>query len=388
VHFLPERVVFGCCDKSTSTNPDLHLLCFTVYDRVLRPVDRQMSRRFFEHGTRTRDHFQETAFALARPVDTRVKYHRLNPMRPSDVVDRHTMLHIAYQWTSCGKWVVAAVIDQRGETYASDVWLFDSSCGEKGLVDLVWGFAVKFGRRANVGWRLVIAKLGGLSDRELDGAWLSLLYAVSMNILGAAWISHLDEVFPSRQELPMVHVTLLSVENNIPWAIVDPHGNVDHEQSLPPPKEKEASPTVFIDESATTYVMSPSVRIPVSASPCTRDITPYLQYIPDPDSDTQSTSDALGILPLACTTLVRISPGSTYDGFSMIQMRLLYIVEAQDAEIEDEVDLAGNDIAQNYHELCLLSGMRTGKDVLPWHLRAVASMGSALGRLEVAGDCS
>lgn len=169
VQFVPEHTVFRSLEIPTTSNSDFELLCFSVYDRIRQPVDRQMSRRFFEHGERTRSYFQEPAFTLARPIYTKVTFHHQTPVRVLDVVDRHTLLHIGYQTSSCGKWVLAAGIDQRGETREVGVWLSDPLNGERGVVELVWDFAVQYGRKANVEWRIVIAKLGGMDQHELDG---------------------------------------------------------------------------------------------------------------------------------------------------------------------------------------------------------------------------
>jgi mediator of RNA polymerase II transcription subunit 13 len=169
VHFVPEQSVFGSPDSITLNQHAAELFCFSVYDRVLRPVNRYISRQISGQEPRIRSYFQETAFALARPVYTQVKFHRQNIVRALDVIDRHTLLHIGYQTSVCGKWILAAAVDERGEAHDLGVWLYDSANGEKGLVELIWGFVIQFGRRANIEWRIVIARLGEFGERELDG---------------------------------------------------------------------------------------------------------------------------------------------------------------------------------------------------------------------------
>jgi mediator of RNA polymerase II transcription subunit 13 len=95
-----------------------------------------------------------------------------------DVMDRYTLLHVAYHLTPCGKWIIACCIDQRGENYELGVWLTHSPGEHEGetehsdeeyAVKKVWDFAMQFARKTNVEWRVVFAKLGGLSLPEMEG---------------------------------------------------------------------------------------------------------------------------------------------------------------------------------------------------------------------------
>jgi mediator of RNA polymerase II transcription subunit 13 len=165
VQFVPENAVLGF----VAANAGFEHLCFSVYDRILRPVDREMSRPVLGKGEQIRNYFQQPSHTLARPIYTTVSYRHQTPAPTLDVVDRYTLLHIAYQVTSCGKWVLAAIVDQRGESRDVGIWSFDSTSGERGLVELVWMFVLRFGKRANVEWRIAIAKLGRMSARELEG---------------------------------------------------------------------------------------------------------------------------------------------------------------------------------------------------------------------------
>ena len=58
---LPEQVIFGSIASPSVRFSELELMSLSVYNRILQPIDRIMSRRFFEHGERTRKYFQEPA---------------------------------------------------------------------------------------------------------------------------------------------------------------------------------------------------------------------------------------------------------------------------------------------------------------------------------------
>ena len=173
MRLVPEQNVYGFPDRAL-TAADFEVLCFSVYNCILQPIEREMSRRFFEHGERMR-YFQKPAYTLARPLHAGVKYHFQTPLRSLDVVDGHTLLHIGYQVTCCGKWVLTAAIDQRGE--AHDLGVF-SSCGDRSVVEAVWDFAVEFGKRANAEWRVIIAKRGVIGELELEGSLIMLIDSV------------------------------------------------------------------------------------------------------------------------------------------------------------------------------------------------------------------
>ena len=94
-------------------------------------------------------------------------------------MDRHTFVHIGYQVSPCGKWILAACVDQRGEAHELGVWLTQTP-GEGGeseaevskemfLVKKVWEFGVQFAKRANVEWRMVFSKLGAIVENEIEG---------------------------------------------------------------------------------------------------------------------------------------------------------------------------------------------------------------------------
>lgn len=161
---IPEHLV-------TSHDPgitDFERLCFSVYHRVPQLVHRTMSRRIFDTGKETRRFFRDPAFTLTRPPKPVVHFNS-GPARTLDVLDRHTLLHIGYKFSPCGKWLLAACVDQRGESYDLGTWLTQDEI-EMSTILQVWDFALQTARSTNIEWRLVISKLGLMSPAELDGS--------------------------------------------------------------------------------------------------------------------------------------------------------------------------------------------------------------------------
>jgi mediator of RNA polymerase II transcription subunit 13, fungi type len=178
--FVPEQLILSYMGNPSSNFSDLEAFCASLYDRILLPVDRHMSRQLFGYGESVRRYLQEPSLTLARPIHTKVSFIR-SPHAPLDVMDRHMFVHIGYQVSLCGKWILAACVDQRGEAHDLGVWLTQTP-GEGGesevevevskdlfLVKKVWEFAVQFMKRANVEWRLVLSKLGAMRESELEG---------------------------------------------------------------------------------------------------------------------------------------------------------------------------------------------------------------------------
>lgn len=163
--FVPEHLI-ASSESPSSENSEIDALCYATYRRMLKPVERSMSRRFSDKSE-TVAYFQEQPFVLARPSNT-VQFAQTTPARSLDVMDRHTFLHVGYRFSACGKWLFAACVDQRGETYDLGTWLIQDEIETSAVVQ-VWNFALQFAKRANVEWRIVIAKLGSMTVSELEG---------------------------------------------------------------------------------------------------------------------------------------------------------------------------------------------------------------------------
>jgi mediator of RNA polymerase II transcription subunit 13, fungi type len=202
-----------------------------------------------------------------------------------------------------------------------------------------------------------------------------------------AWITHLASVVPTCKELPMVHVTLLSIDQHSMWSFLAPSREVSNDESEVSSQHQGAGTSLFVDISTTTYmVFSDRSRPTTSTSLCSLEYGSQT-YIPDPDSDAGTTSVDCGILPLATTTLISVPAEGSYDTISMTHLHLFYHIKAEDAEMDAEKEAeTPKEIARNYHALSLLNKMRTGRGDLPWHISAVSAMSSALGRWEVTND--
>jgi hypothetical protein len=73
-------------------------------------------------------------------------------------------------------------VDQRGEAHRLGTWLNDGDESHSDVVRRVWDFTVEFARKANVEWRIVIAKLGSMDDSELNGTPSSEHYYLYVTI--------------------------------------------------------------------------------------------------------------------------------------------------------------------------------------------------------------
>jgi mediator of RNA polymerase II transcription subunit 13, fungi type len=140
-----------------------------VYDRVL-VVTRRITSRTLSLDTRGMQAlFQEPAYTLARPTQRKATFRLEAHPSSLDVVDRMTILHIGYRLSPCGKWLLAASVDQRGEMHETKIWVVPTDGKENFIVKSVWALAKNIAARANLEWRIAIAKLGPMDELEIDG---------------------------------------------------------------------------------------------------------------------------------------------------------------------------------------------------------------------------
>ncbi|KAJ7252420.1 mediator complex subunit 13 C-terminal-domain-containing protein [Mycena haematopus] len=426
--FVPEALVAcGTCSNPASQITDLEAVCYSTYDRMLQPVDRVMSRQFFEHSEPIRSYFQDPAYALARPLHPTVKYVK-RPKAPLDVVDAGTFLHVGYRFSECGKWILCACVDQRGEAHDLAVWLTQTqtqnSDGEEAEVETftneeyavrkVWDFACKFAKRANVAWRIVFSKLGSITILDLE-----------------AWMSFLAKAVPACTALPQVLVTLLSVEPDAPWTFLPPDdqskltttpvlataaGTSKLHPSLPPKpmarvpssSSSNKTPSLLIDVSSTTYALYPKRNLSLSLPPTPADLGLSLSFVPESGSSSPTAaihpSDQIGsasplssvsatssipefphplpIRPLSTTLLVRVPAPSIASTPSVLHINLLAVFPQDHSDTTNLAQLHA-DITQSYHDLAVLSAARwklSADPILPFHLAAVDAMRAALER--------
>lgn len=166
--FVPEHLI-ALSESPSSEASEIDALCYATYRRMLKPVERSVAGVFLDESVGTIAYFQEQPFVLARSQST-VHFAQSTPARSLDVLDRHTLLHVGYRFSACGKWLLATCVDQRGESYDLGTWLIQDELEISAVVQ-VWNFALQFAKRANVEWRIVIAKLGPMTVSELEGRY-------------------------------------------------------------------------------------------------------------------------------------------------------------------------------------------------------------------------
>lgn len=178
IHFVPESLIEGIHTHPASNLGGLDDFVCSVYDRILVPVTRAMSREFFARSAVMTGYFEAPAYALicaagnksrSEPLPPQVSYTLESSVSSLDVMNRHMLLHVGYQVSSCGRWILAACIDAAGEAHEIKAFLTPDDNVEGFLVSHVWGFVHDFARRANVEWRIVIAKLGIMAHSEVRG---------------------------------------------------------------------------------------------------------------------------------------------------------------------------------------------------------------------------
>ncbi|KAI0301935.1 mediator complex subunit 13 C-terminal-domain-containing protein [Multifurca ochricompacta] len=351
--FIPAQSVYSLKFSSVERGGVFAFAC-SIYNRILSPVDRVMSRQIIDNSLRMRDFFQEPAFSLARPLHTKVQFVRQFPTLSLDVVDRHTLLHIGYRFSTCGKWIFACCVDQRGEAHDLAVWLLPSESPETFIAQHLWIFAVNVAKRANVEWRIVIAKLGSMDVRELE-----------------AWVRQLDKTAFLRKELPMVHVSLVCVELDRTWAFIAPYGNAKR-----PTSESRSSKTslssFMVDASSNTYRLGHSAQMDLLPPSCSAgDFDPADSCISD-CSDAGPPPYERHLRPLHTATLIRVPCGADFTSIAMLHLHQLHSTRSHLSSLTlSDADML-QEVCRNYHELSVLARSRWLKanPILPFHLGA------------------
>ncbi|KAH9950139.1 mediator complex subunit 13 C-terminal-domain-containing protein [Amylocystis lapponica] len=405
-HFVPESLTTGNSTDPRSHYAGLDTLVENVYDRVLQPVERSMSRRFPGQEARTLAHFQAPAFTLAHVLPSpshgqasRVTFVLEPHASTLDVIDRHTLLHVGYQVTSCGRWLVAACIDARGEAHDLGTWITPGESLETFVVTKVWDFVRAFASRANVEWRVVIAKLGSMGGSELD-----------------AWVAHLEKHVSLSDAVPPWQVTLLAVEHENPWTFLAPRPSPSsHRHSSPPSTTSSSrgaprvhSNAIFSDTSSATYALFHSgappyipslTAVPGAVCPGATD----LPFIPDCEDELPTQQRHPYIFARGASTLVFVPAGTDYTSVSTVHIFRLHsarmlrstygkrrhtAAEKQPVGVDADVDQNWEDeetlrdITLNFHDLAVLGRARwklRPRTALPFHLAALEVMRVALG---------
>lgn len=200
--------------------------------------------------------------------------------------------------------------------------------------------------------------------------------------LCTAWILHLTSAVPTCHELPMMHVSVLSVEQNLPWTFIAPQTSAKPPPVAQRPSSKERSNPFFVDVSSLSHALFPRLVTPLSHS--TYDSVYEPSFIPD--TDELPASDNLTILPLSTTTVIRTPADQGYSSISMLHIHLLHSTKSPTSSFALSNTENHREITFNYHELAVLAAARWRLDanpILPLHLGALEVMNMVLGRGDV-----
>ena len=373
--FVPESMV---ADSANEDQGAMSTFVTSVYDRLLKSVGRGMSRRSSDQEESARVLVQTPAFALSRPHFPRPIFLRQAPARSLDVMDRHLLLHVGYSTSSCGKWVMASCIDQRGGGHDFGLWLNqpDDELPQEFVVNKVWEFAISFMKRTNIEWRVAFSKVGSIDEREMEGQF-SCPFPQCDNVLNdeLAWHSKVS-LGISIQEISPIHISLLSVASDASWTLLPPMTPSPGLSAL-----AKAAPSMrFQDVSSTTYALIHSVPVTLF-SPLPID-SPFVIENAVPEQD-EVVAPGIGIRPLSTATLIRVPADTDYTSVSMLRVHLLLTLKSSGSHLHISDEDTHLDIIHNYHELAVLGDARwklgtKATSILPIHLSCLEVMDHVL----------
>jgi mediator of RNA polymerase II transcription subunit 13, fungi type len=177
---------------------------------------------------------------------------------------------------------------------------------------------------------------------------------------------------PACDEIPMMHVTLVSAEFDTPWTFIAP--TLKLPLSLTAMQQKNPAGTRFEDISATTYALLPPAPMTLSPVPLRHgDSRIDAHFIADHD-DTPTFD--MSVRALSTAAIIRVPADTDYTSISMLCVHMLHTAKSplSSLDIADEDTLL--DIIHNFHELAVLAKVKWRLDnranpVLPFHLAAL-----------------
>ncbi|KAF9643307.1 hypothetical protein BDM02DRAFT_3191865 [Thelephora ganbajun] len=355
--FVPESMV------SDSVNGDQGIMSTfvtSVYDRLLKSVGRGMSRPLFTQEESIRTLVQSPAFVLSRPQYPRPIFLRQAPARSLDVMDRHLLLHVGYSTSTCGKWIMASCIDQRGGSHDLGFWLKqpDVEIPEEFVVNKVWEFAMSFMKRTDIEWRVAFSKAGPIDEREMD-AWHSKV-SLGISIRGAS----------------PIHVSLLSVVSDASWTLLSPANPSQGFSGL-----SKATPSMrFQDTSSTTYALIHTTPVTLFSPLSTGTSFAIENTVPELD---EVVAPGISIRPLSTATLIRVPTDTDYTSVSMLRVHLFLTLKSAGSHLHISDEDTHLDIIHNFHELTVLGDARwnlgaRANPILPFHLSCLEVMDRVL----------
>jgi mediator of RNA polymerase II transcription subunit 13, fungi type len=224
-------------------------------------------------------------------------------------------------------------------------------------------------------------QIGGDGRVRIERYVVISLIACLLLIIGLVWISHLAIAVPTSHDLPMIHVSVLSVERNLPWAFIAPPASAK-EPIIPKRPSTKETPRPFYIDASMTFALTHTARFPLSIIDSSSDDAAH-EFTFIPDADDLPPSDDLLLLPLSTTTLIHVPVNASYTSISMLHLHLLHTVKSPTSSLTIPDTETHKEITHNYHELIVLAAARwryDAKAYLPLHLGALHVMYLALGR--------
>ncbi|TCD69177.1 hypothetical protein EIP91_008473 [Steccherinum ochraceum] len=364
--FVPEQLLASA--SSNSEPSALAAFVDSVYDRILCPVVRQVSCRSISSPEDTRSYQLKPAFTLAKPLHPEVKFVKEEAVTTLDVINRYSMLHVGYQVSRQGKWLLASCTDQCGEAHELKAWLVpEDEPVDSFIVNSVWEFVMSFATMANVEWHIVVAKRGAMTAREMD-----------------AWNSHLETTLHAASTLP-TRVTLIAVEQHNPWYLLAKQSERESWTSSSVRSPKNGG-SVAVDMSSTTIVLHSQSSVPLSL----RDYAGALaEHLPEAEAPDSLPTEDLGMLPVATSTMVHIPSQMDHTAITMLHLHFLYLSQSSRSTSKLGIEEIRREVSRNLFELKVLAQARwgpCGSHNLPLHLAVLEVMLTTLDEPEGNGS--
>lgn len=179
----------------------------------------------------------------------------------------------------------------------------------------------------------------------------------------------------------MIHVSLLSVDQDHSWCFIPPKIHGGRSEPAKRSSSKDAARTVYVDAEASTYVVFPTIPLTV----CTSPRPPEVSYIPS--TREAPIFDEVPLLPISSSALIRAPASGGYNSISMLQIHLLHTTRSPHSSLDTPDSETHRDITRNFYELSVLAAERWKFDrehaILPMHLGAVQVMANIIGRADV-----
>ncbi|KAL1925705.1 uncharacterized protein VTP21DRAFT_588 [Calcarisporiella thermophila] len=152
-------------------------IAFSVYEKCAQLVEKN-NWQSEEIGTITEIYSPPFVLAKSPPNKIQFSLKRTLEAYPSPI-DAPIMLHLAYTFSANQRWFICAWVDDHGELVEYSLMEVRSLSGGKHLglqaiLGEVWNRTCRIMRRASVGWKVFVAKLGLITQAELV-AWTEVL---------------------------------------------------------------------------------------------------------------------------------------------------------------------------------------------------------------------